>query len=203
MKTAEKSPKTCDVGAKKAQGKAMSTTSVRSGSGLLVLALVFGCGDDAPSSTPDGGIRTDDTTEAETQDAAAASGDAAPMAPTFIRMVDVPAPDPVSGPEPSFSDVQEVLMRRCATVPGCHSALQPANNLDLASDLYATIIAGRSTTTGKPLVVPGAAQQSYLYEKIAVDQPSDGSRMPLGPEPLTADEIASIGQWIESGAKQP
>lgn len=130
-----------------------------------------------------------------------ASGNTAP--PASLRSVDVPAPPPLEGASaPNFSLVQGLLKSRCSNSPACHSSQQPQNldNVDLATDPYNTLLNGTSSATGKAFVVAGAPQDSYLYEKIAVDQPTVGSRMPLGPQGLTDEEVAAVGQWIAAGA---
>ena len=48
-------------------------------------------------------------------------------------------------------------------------------------------------------VISGDSSGSTLYQKIAGTQSSD-SRMPLGGSPMSSDEIAIIGDWIDQGA---
>jgi hypothetical protein len=49
-------------------------------------------------------------------------------------------------------------------------------------------------------VAPGNSAASFLIEKLASAQPRSGSQMPLGSNPLPADEIALIRAWIDAGA---
>ncbi|GEM_PF-3105357 len=46
-------------------------------------------------------------------------------------------------------------------------------------------------------VKPGDPDSSYLYWKITKATPGEGSRMPLGAAPLTADQIMAIRTWIQ------
>jgi len=50
-------------------------------------------------------------------------------------------------------------------------------------------------------VLPGEPDSSYLLDKIRVDPPKSGSRMPLnGPPFLSQADIELIQRWIEDGA---
>jgi hypothetical protein len=52
------------------------------------------------------------------------------------------------------------------------------------------------------LVKPGSADQSYLVHTIEPDSSRRGGfpRMPLAATPLTANQIATIVNWINRGA---
>jgi len=45
--------------------------------------------------------------------------------------------------------------------------------------------------------------ESYIVEKIAVDAPTRGSRMPHRMPPLSAEEIGTIRHWVLGGALVP
>lgn len=49
-------------------------------------------------------------------------------------------------------------------------------------------------------VIPGDADNSFLYQKVAQELPPAGLRMPLLAEPLSDVEIDLIRRWIDQGA---
>ncbi|MCK9243731.1 MAG: hypothetical protein M0R34_01730 [Candidatus Marinimicrobia bacterium] len=78
---------------------------------------------------------------------------------------------------------------------GCHtSALSP--HLDLTT--YDGLMAG---SDNGPVVEPGNADNSFMYEKISQETPSRGIRMPQGGPYLNSVEIKMIEDWINQGAK--
>jgi hypothetical protein len=90
----------------------------------------------------------------------------------------------------------------------CHS--NPPNkisngNLSMGMDqatAYAAIVNKPSTSdkcAGKTQVVPGHPEQSLFYLKL-LDAPPCGDKMPLGGDPLTADELEQVRSWIANGA---
>lgn len=107
--------------------------------------------------------------------------------------------------DPSFSaDIQPIFSRRCAT-GGCHTAASRQAGLVLAEGLaYDAIVNRPSTlsTEGLLLVAPGDAASSWIVRMIGPDPAlRDGlARMPLASEPLTANQIATIRNWIDDGA---
>ncbi len=88
----------------------------------------------------------------------------------------------------SAAPALEVLARRCVE---CHGATK-MGGLDLRS--REGLLAG-----GKrgPSIEPGRPQQSLLLQVVTG---GDDLRMPLGREPLAADEIAALESWIREGA---
>ena len=87
-------------------------------------------------------------------------------------------------------DVAPILVNRCLR---CHGDDNPRANLRM--DTFAGIIAGSG---GGALVVPGKPQESLLVERITA---TGDARMPKGGNPLSADEIKKISEWIKGGAK--
>jgi WD40 repeat protein/mono/diheme cytochrome c family protein len=82
-----------------------------------------------------------------------------------------------------FQDVRPILQRQCQ---GCHQPNQKSGGLDLTT--FEGLAKGGNRGPGESLIlkyVKGEAQP----------------RMPLGGQPLTAEEIASIAGWIAAGAK--
>lgn len=103
--------------------------------------------------------------------------------------------------------VQAIFNARCLP---CHSSENeeghPVANLDLAEgNMPRNTIAARSDqlSDGTLLINPGRPDESYIVEKIAVDEPRRGSRMPRGMPPLSAEEIESIRSWVLGGALVP
>ena len=113
---------------------------------------------------------------------------------------DLPDPD---GQAISFSgDVQPIINARCTD---CHrpGGFGPDSGVVmlLTSDrAYGDLVDQPSSQDGElVLVVPGDADASLLFQKVASNDPPVGSRMPLFGM-LTADEIAIIRDWIDQGA---
>src|SRR5947199_3331771 len=87
-------------------------------------------------------------------------------------------------------DVRPILDRNCT---GCHQPASKESDLDLTT--YAGFRAG-----GKrgPAFVPGSPNQSLVIQFItAARQPS----MPFGQPPLDANDVATIRDWIQAGAR--
>jgi hypothetical protein len=116
---------------------------------------------------------------------------------------------PVCGPSPAMAkgkatvsfrrDVLPLFSRHgCASVD-CHGEPFPQSNYDLTG--YATLFgpgaeAARLKTCN---VIPGNAQESYLIEKLE-GRMARGDRMPLGKEPMAAQELQFLRTWIDEGA---
>lgn len=103
--------------------------------------------------------------------------------------------------------VQAIFNARCLP---CHSSDNeeghPVANLDLAEGhMPRTTIAARSgqLSDGTLLINPGRPDESYLVEKIAMDAPTRGSRMPRGMPPLSDEEMETIRSWVLGGALVP
>ncbi len=95
----------------------------------------------------------------------------------------------------------DILAVRCAGSV-CHSAgEQKAAGLDLVSpgvsDRVRNIASASAECGGSMLVVPGDPTGSLLYEKVSMDQPPCGSRMPLAQDPLSEEEIGCVASWIQ------
>lgn len=95
----------------------------------------------------------------------------------------------------------DILAVRCAGSV-CHSAGdQKAAGLDLVSpgvaDRVANIASASAECGGSMIVVPGDPGGSLLYEKVSMDQPPCGSRMPLAQDPLSEEEIGCLASWIQ------
>lgn len=93
-------------------------------------------------------------------------------------------------PDQQFPDFQSTILpifeANCLI---CHGTNLQKNGLDLRT--YKSVLKGGDSG---PVIVPGSASRSLLFEKI-----SSGA-MPLGGNRLTAEQIERIRSWIDSGA---
>lgn len=107
--------------------------------------------------------------------------------------------DPVSFAD----DVQPILTNQCIV---CHQpggiAFADGINQDLRADsAYDAIVNQPSDRDASlTLVVPGDAENSFLFQKVSSDTPLIGVRMPQFQLPLSAAQIDMIHRWIDEGA---
>src|SRR5437867_5893879 len=110
-----------------------------------------------------------------------------PLAILFALMA-IPA---LAAQDPSYlRDVRPILDKNCTS---CHQPASKEADLDLTT--YAGFQAG-----GKrgPAFVPGSPEQSLVLQLItAALKPS----MPFGQSPLAENDVATIREWIKSGAR--
>ncbi|SRR5581483_1315113 len=93
-------------------------------------------------------------------------------------------------PPTAYAQAAEVFAKHCVM---CHSGAKPKAGLDLTS--YQKIMAG--TRIG-PAVEPGNPDGSLIIRAIK----GEGvKKMPPKGEPVSAEELAIISNWIKSGAK--
>ncbi len=105
---------------------------------------------------------------------------------------------------PSFaSDVQPIFNRRCA-IGGCHCVSSARAELVLApGHAYDSIVNKRALLhSDLDRIEPGDPATSWLVIMIEDDDDArlHNSRMPLGGQPLTRNQIATIVNWVENGA---
>lgn len=117
-----------------------------------------------------------------------------------------PGPEPEPEPEPeglqaTLVSIQEhVLTPICAQCHIGNSAPLGLRMDDLDTSIANLINVDAVTNSQFKRINPGeSAEQSFLFLKISGD-PQAGNQMPLGQTPLSAETIAVIRQWIESGA---
>jgi hypothetical protein len=100
-----------------------------------------------------------------------------------------------------FALAGRILKTRCA-MPGCHLGPDAKQGLRLeVGQIYRSTVNVRARTDARLLrVAPGAPGQSLLFLKLLPPDEAHypGPRMPLSMDPLSADEIALVRQWIES-----
>ncbi|MFO1076277.1 MAG: hypothetical protein U1E73_00960 [Planctomycetota bacterium] len=107
-----------------------------------------------------------------------------------------PPPHVAAAPTVTWSrDIRPLLAFRCGQ---CHLQ-QTQGGFSFAS--YAVMLTGGNKTRQLQLqfIVPGNAQASLLHS-ILVGPPPPFQRMPQGPIPLPAAELAKIDAWIDGGA---
>lgn len=121
-------------------------------------------------------------------DALARGGAAAPRGPAPAVQTVKLKPGEVS-----FAfDVAPVLLQHCAT---CHDADDPAGRLQMVT--LETLLRGGESG---PVVDPGKGSSSLIVRKLR-GKDIDGQRMPLGKQPLSDAQIATIEKWIAEGAR--
>ncbi len=90
--------------------------------------------------------------------------------------------------------IQPLLSANCA---GCHSGAGAPRGLQLTS--YDVLMAGGQSGSA---VTACQSDASLLYQKVAMESPPIGSRMPLGGPYLEPGEIALVDDWIRQGARE-
>jgi hypothetical protein len=100
---------------------------------------------------------------------------------------------------PTWADIHTIFATNCQ---GCHIGAALAG---LNLDTYQAAMKGGSTAAGGvvngPVIKPGNAAGSYLYQAVAGKQ-TVGARMPFGRAPLPQQDIGTIYNWIQQGAKK-
>lgn len=103
--------------------------------------------------------------------------------------------DPITGvecdPDTVYfnRDVLPILISNCA-MSGCHNAGTASDGVVLTD--YQSVVSTADVDPGRP-------GNSDLYEVLVDDDPDD--RMPRPPaSPLSTEQIAIIGKWIDQGA---
>ena len=87
-------------------------------------------------------------------------------------------------------DIHPIFSNTCGT---CHGETAQLSKFDLRTRESALLGGERGSD-----IVPGNAEQSRLYRRVAgLEKPS----MPLQGSPLTPAQVAAIKQWINDGAK--
>ena len=118
--------------------------------------------------------------------------------------------DPTSGlpdiliAHPSLiTDIQPIFTKRCAQ-GGCHTPLDARAGLVLSQGQAYSHLVNVQSVHGSPMmrVLPGDHTNSFLWVAL---QPDDAlhpglPRMPLAAQPLTANQLQNIVNWITDGA---
>lgn len=100
---------------------------------------------------------------------------------------------------PTLASIQALVFD-----PQCvshHGDRNPHAGLNLSAGVsHAALVNVPSTQTALDLVEPGDADNSYLVHKLEGRMGIVGDPMPPRGDPLGADEIAAIRDWINAGA---
>ncbi|MEJ7709065.1 MAG: DUF1549 domain-containing protein [Pyrinomonadaceae bacterium] len=92
-----------------------------------------------------------------------------------------------------IKDVQPIFQASCS---GCHTGATPKAGLRLDSKTLAM----KGGISGV-VIVPGRAEESRLIHRV--EGLHNEPRMPVGGEPLKAEQLALLRRWIDQGAKWP
>lgn len=116
----------------------------------------------------------------------------------------VTPPPPPDGPATLSRHVQPIFTASCAFAGGCHAGAEPQRGMNLsAGQAYANTVNVASSEVPRLLrIQPGNPDSSYLVLKIEGNAGlvgDFGARMPLGGQ-LTQEEIATVREWVMSGA---
>jgi hypothetical protein len=100
--------------------------------------------------------------------------------------------------QPTTDSIQQTIFAPKCAGPGCHGTVAPSLSLDLVSPGVIERLAGAMANGcgNEVLVVPGAPDRSYLIEKLALDPPTCGERMPQGSPALSAEDLTCLRDWI-------
>ena len=103
---------------------------------------------------------------------------------------------PTAAAEPTYwQDVRPVLRRHCTV---CHNRRQLAEvdvSGGISLDSFENIFKNK-----KPLLLPGKSKDSLMIQLVTSTDRE--KRMPLGNDPVPAEDIAILKSWIDSGAKE-
>ena len=124
----------------------------------------------------------------------------------FIILSGCEHADPLDsdGIEPTLESIQANIFNTSCAISGCHAGANAAMRLDLSEGAARANLVGVESREVPDLlrVDPGNPDDSYLVIKIEGTDPRlTGSRMPLNGQPLSADKIAVVREWIAGGAE--
>jgi len=100
-----------------------------------------------------------------------------------------------SGPDYQ-RDVQPILAEHCGH---CHGVDEQSRKGDLRLDVRQNALEGGES--GQPAIVPGKPDVSELVSRILSDDPDTIMPPPHEKKPLAAAQIATLKEWIASGAR--
>jgi hypothetical protein len=108
--------------------------------------------------------------------------------------------------EPWLMRIQNTIFSPSCATAFCHDAQTMSAGLDLSSGAsYAALIDvvptnAAARTAGLLRVEPFMPANSFLIVKVTQPGAGQGSKMPLGGAPLSAEQVALLTGWIEAGA---
>ena len=101
-----------------------------------------------------------------------------------------PAPTPTK--VSYYRDIRPIFQQHCQ---GCHQPAKPLGAYTMTR--YADM--KKPGESGKPAIVPGKPDASYLLDEIKVK--SGKAEMPKGRDPLPEAQIKLVADWIQQGAE--
>jgi hypothetical protein len=112
-------------------------------------------------------------------------------------------PTAATAVDPQLHALQaEMFTVSCALSESCHAGPTPKEGLDLRTSVWSRIVNRPSTQVpDRHLIVPGAPEASYLFEKVSRPTPTKGVRMPNAGPPLEAPTLTALRTWILQGAQ--
>ena len=93
--------------------------------------------------------------------------------------------------------VKETFEESCTM---CHDESDDTFALDLNA---LAALRERTASTGAPMLVPGDPEGSYLYQKVIGGEAIEGELMPLDEDPLPAEELTAVRDWIAALGSNP
>ena len=122
------------------------------------------------------------------------------MQPMMDAPLPTPAPEPAaSEAEPRiarFEATQAIFKRNCYK---CHGATKQKGDYRLDSK-HSINQGGKSKLAA---IVPGKAEESELMYRMLLPRSDDDAMPPEEKDPVSAEDIDTVRQWIESGAYWP
>lgn len=120
---------------------------------------------------------------------------------------ETPTASPTETPLPWLVRIQTTIFSPSCATQFCHDAATASGNLVLTDttvsyDNLVDVTPDNRVARDQGLlrVVPDDPAMSFLIVKVTRPGLGEGSRMPLGLDPLTAEQIALLTGWIEAGA---
>ncbi|MEO8602790.1 MAG: hypothetical protein ABI629_09455, partial [bacterium] len=116
------------------------------------------------------------------------------------------APTPTATRPATFAEIQQSIFSPRCSIPTCHDSEFASGDLVLEADHAYDQLVGvapaidAASQAGMLRVDAGHPENSFLLSKLQGPPLGQGSRMPLTGDPLTADEIQLIREWIAAGA---
>jgi WD40 repeat protein/mono/diheme cytochrome c family protein len=101
-------------------------------------------------------------------------------------------PKPPAGPVSYHKDIRPLLQQHCQ---GCHQPAKAQGGYVMTS--HESLL--KAGDGGKPGVVPGKPEASFLLDEIRVVK--EKAEMPKGGTPLKPEQYALVERWIKEGAK--
>jgi hypothetical protein len=166
-----------------------------------------------PTAAPPSATATPTTVIASATPTATASGSSTQGMSTATPTATVtPSATPTAtatvNPNATLANIQATIFDTRCAVPSCHDSTSRMGDLVLEPGRSFAQLVGvlpfnaNARAAGLLRVEPGNPDDSYLVIKVEGPPLELGFRMPLVGDPLTADEIQLIRDWIAAGAQE-